>query len=348
MKMVRIGRHTVGENKPVFIIAEAGVNHNGTLALARELIDAAQEAGADAVKFQIFTPEELATADAKQAAYQKKSAKDSSQLSMLRRLALSHTHFIELKRYADKAGIMFLATPYGVSDADFLASLKVEAFKVASGDITNIPFLLHIAAKNRPVIVSTGMATLREIQDAVETLRKAAAKDIVLMQCTSEYPAPPEHANLRVIPALQKKFSVPVGLSDHTEGIAIPIAAAAIGACVIEKHFTLDRNLPGPDHRASLEPHELAAMIRNIRSVENALGTSKKTPTREELENAKVARKSIVSERVIQKGESFTLQNIVFKRPGTGIAPSRWKSIVGRRAARTIPRDHLISKRDIA
>ncbi|AKX93504.1 N-acetylneuraminate synthase [Moorella thermoacetica] len=329
----------------VFIIAEAGVNHNGDLQLARKLVDAAVEAGADAVKFQTFKAEEVATPGAERAQYQKDNmpGKDESQLEMIKRLELSYAQFRELYAYCRQKGIIFLSSPFDQESIDFLAELGVPYFKIPSGEITNYPFLRRIGGKKRPVILSTGMATLGEVEGALRVLREAGASDITLLHCTTSYPAPPEEVNLRAMLTMKHAFALPVGYSDHTEGIAVPIAAAALGAEVIEKHLTVDRNLPGPDHRASLEPGEFKEMVVAIRQVEKSLGDGIKRPAPGELAVMPAARRSLVAARDIAAGEIITDSCLTAKRPGTGIPPNLWDVVVGRQARRDIAAGSILS-----
>ena len=328
------------------MIAEAGVNHNGDIELAKKLVDAAKEARADAVKFQTFTVDEMVTKNAAQAAYQSENTGVSeSQALMLGRLALSQEKFRSLKQYADRVGIEFLSTPFSVLDADFLHSLDLAAYKVSSGDLTNLPFLRHLAAFGKPILLSTGMATLEEIRESFDTLTREGA-EVVLLQCTSEYPTPLFHVNLRVIETLRKEFGVPVGFSDHTEGIDASVYAASLGATVIEKHFTLDRTLPGPDHATSLEPNELIEMIKKIRGAalgsvsipEETLGSAEKAPTAEELRTAKLVRKGIAARSDIAKGDVLSDKNIFIARPEGLIPPKKWDNVLGKRAKEVIPR----------
>lgn len=330
---IRIGARTIGPGHPAFIIAEAGVNHNGDPKLARELVDAAADAGADAVKFQTFTPEELVSESAPQAEYQvANTGKEESQLSMLQRLVLPHEEHVALKAYAESKGLIFLSTPFSIPDADFLETLGVVAYKVPSGEITNTPFLEAIAKKGKPVILSTGMATLEEVREALETLRANGASDIAVLHCTSMYPTPPEFINLRAMNTLQKEFSLPTGLSDHSEHEAVAVAAVALGACIIEKHYTLSRDLPGPDHKASLEPKELKEMVAAVREVEAALGSPEKRPVGGELDTAAVARKSVVARKAIKSGAVISAEDVYIVRPGTGIPPRELPHVVGKTA----------------
>ncbi len=340
---IKVGKKFIGENQPVFIIAEAGVNHNGDMKLAKKLVDAAKEAGVDVVKFQTFKSENIVTADAKQATYQSKNTgKTESQYDMLKRLELSYADFTDLKKYCDKKGIIFSSTPHSSKeDVDLVAKL-CPFIKVGSGDLTNIPILEYIASKKLPIILSTGMATMREIQDAVKII-SPRNKKLILLHCTTNYPTPFDEVNLEAMATMAKKFKLPIGYSDHTEGIEISLAAVAMGACVIEKHFTLDKNLPGPDHKASLEPRELKKMVEGIRAIEAAFGDGIKKLTLSELAIAKIARKSIVAASDIIKGTVIKESVLAIKRPGTGIAPKHIDTIIGRKAKQDIKKDELIS-----
>ena len=327
------------------IIAEAGVNHNGCMKLAMQLVDAASEAGADFVKFQTFSASQLATDHAKQATYQQKNLDTSEcQLSMLKRLELQPEQHYELADYCHHRNIKFLSSAFDNSSIELLACLNLKQWKVPSGEITNLPYLRHIGSQGQPVILSTGMANLGEVEAAISVLESAGTprRQITVLHCTTEYPAPPDEENLRAMQTIANSFGVDVGYSDHTDGIVIPIAAVAMGATVIEKHLTLDRNLPGPDHKASLEPDQFCAMVQSIRIIEKALGDGIKRPTLSELSNLSVVRKSIVSSRPIRAGEFFTVDNITVKRPGTGISPMHWDEWIGRPASRDFAVDELI------
>ena len=344
MKKVSIANRLVGEGEPCFIIAEAGVNHNGDVNLAKKLIEVAKESGADAVKFQAFKAEELVIKGAEKAEYQKRTTgKEESQFEMIKRLELSEEVHFELKDYADSQGIVFLSTPYDEGSVDFLVKLGVSALKISSADITNHPLLSHIAAKNLPLILSTGMSSLGEVEEAVEVIVNGGNQQIILLHCVSCYPAKIEDVNLRAIKTLRQTFRLPVGLSDHTLGITIPIAAVALGACAIEKHFTLDKNLPGPDHRASLEPEELKGMVKAIKDVEKALGNGIKRLTVAEEENKKAARRSLVTRVDIPAGAVITEEMLDVKRPGNGIEPKYINLIIGRRAKETIGSGEVIT-----
>ena len=327
----------------VLIIAEAGVNHNGSLELAKKLIDAAKECGADIVKFQTAKLESLVSKSAPMAEYQKNNiGQEKSQSDMLKDLLLAFEDFIELKKYCEEIGIEFLSTPFDIESIYFLKDM-VRVWKVPSGEITNLPYLVEIGKTKMPVILSTGMCEMEEVEAAVEILFKNGTEDITLLHCNTQYPTPYEDVNLRAMNSLKDKFGVKVGYSDHTNGIEVPIAAVAMGARVIEKHFTLDKNMEGPDHKASLEPGELKQMIQSIRNIECALGDEDKKPSASEKPNIKVARKSIVAARKIQAGEIFSEENLTTKRPGNGISPMKWYEVIGKESPRDFEEDELIS-----
>lgn len=329
---------------PVFIIAEAGVNHNGDLSIAERLVDAAVESKADAVKFQTWKTELLVIKNAKQADYQKVNTGISeSQFDMLKKLQLSYDDFLQLKAYCDYRKITFLSTPDEAESADFLAPLQ-DIFKIGSGELTNLPFLRHIGQLGKEIIISTGMADLGEIEDALKILITAGTpKDMItLLHATSEYPCKLHEVNLTAMVTLRNAFQVNVGYSDHTKGIEVSIAAAALGAKVIEKHFTLDCSMYGPDHKASIEPDELRAMVSAIRNIEVALGDGIKKITPSEVKNRPIIRKSLVVSQDIKAGELFDAQNITAKRPGTGISPMRWDEVIGQKAVRDFTADELI------
>jgi len=342
-KKIKFADRLIGEGMPCFIIAEAGVNHNGNVKLAMRLIDTAQAAGADAVKFQTFRAEDVVTKNAEKAEYQKETTgTQESQYEMIKRLELSEKDFVELHAYAQSKEIIFISTPFDQKSVDLLSRLDVPAFKVSSGEITNIPLLKYIAKKKKPVILSTGMATLREIGEALKIIQQET-KSIILLHCVSSYPAKIEDMNLKVMDTLRQAFKLPVGLSDHTVGIIVPVAAVARGACVIEKHFTLDKSLPGPDHQASLEPHELEQMIKSIRDVEKALGNGTKRLTAEETKNKKVARRSLVARVDIPEGTIITEEMLDLKRPSGGIEPKYMSTVIGRKTRASIRHDELIA-----
>jgi len=344
IKKIKIGNKYVGENEPVFIVAEAGVNHNGNVELAKRLIDVARDAGADAVKFQTFKAENVVTRNAPKAEYQVKNTKSNdSQYDMIKKLELSEDEFKEIYKYARKKEITFLSTPFDFESVDFLDELGIPAFKVSSTDLTNLPLLEYIAEKRRPIILSTGMGTLGEIEEAINTIKNAGNEDIILLHCITSYPAKFESLNLRAIQTLREAFKLPVGFSDHSLGIYAPVAAVALGAVVIEKHFTLDRNLPGPDHKASLEPHELREMVRAIRLIEKALGDGVKKPTLEEEEIKKLVRRSLVAKINIPKGTVITKDMIAIKRPATGIEPKYFYKVTGMKAKKDIKKDEVLT-----
>lgn len=329
----------------VFIIAEAGVNHNGDLGLAKALIDVAYEAGVDAIKFQSFKAEKLVAKHAKKAAYQQETTgNEESQFEMLKKLELDIEAHQMLMDYAKEKELMFLSTPFDLESIELLEELGLPLYKIASGELTNLPYLKRIAQKHKPVIVSTGMATLEEVEACLAVLRTNGASDITVLHCNTEYPTPVIDVNLRAMDTLREKLGVRVGYSDHTLGIEMPIAAVAMGAVVIEKHITLDKNMEGPDHRASLEPQELKQMVQAIRNVECAMGTGLKVPSASELKNKEVARKSIVAATVIKKGELLTEENLTVKRPGTGLSPMLWDEVIGTYATKDFEEDELITR----
>lgn len=342
--IVEIGRHRIGADSPCFIIAEVGVNHNGSLEMAKKLVDAAVGAGADAVKFQTFKAERLVAPDAPKAGYQLQSTDASeSQLDMLRRLELRPDAHVELMKYCQEQDILFMSTPFDEKSSDLLAELAVTVYKIPSGEITNWPFLEHVARKGKPIILSTGMSFLSEVAEAVRVFRDAGCDQLVLLHCTSNYPANPVNVNLRAMQTMATAFQKPVGYSDHTLGIEVAIAAVALGASVIEKHFTLDRKFSGPDHQASLEPDELEALVRGIRIVEASLGHGRKEPAASEADTAAVARKSLVAAQDIPSGTILTEQMIAVKRPGTGLPPSIKSYLVGRTVQNSISEGTLFS-----
>tara|TARA_B100000676_G_C18077815_1_gene848933 strand:- start:2451 stop:3470 length:1020 start_codon:yes stop_codon:yes gene_type:complete len=334
------------ENKSkTLIIAEAGVNHNGDLILAQKLIDVAAEAGVDFVKFQTFKSDKLLTPYAKKAEYQSQTVDDTeSQYSMLKKLELSREMHETLIGHCELRGIKFFSTGFDLESIDLLSELGLDRFKIPSGEITNLPYLNKIGRYGKPVILSTGMATLKEVGNALNQLERAGTprNRITVLQCTTEYPTPMIDVNLRAMLTIRDAFGVHVGYSDHTLGIEVAIAAVALGASVIEKHFTLDRDLPGPDHKASLEPNELKSMVDAIRNIEKAMGNGIKRPSSSELKNMPIARKSLVAACIIQEGEVFTETNLTVKRPGTGLSPMRWEEVIGLHASRNFAPDELI------
>ncbi|MCB7480626.1 N-acetylneuraminate synthase [Christiangramia sediminis] len=330
----------------VLIIAEAGVNHNGNLETAKELVDKASIAGADFVKFQTFKASGLVTKSAERAAYQNYNTENSdSQYEMLKKLELSEDAHNILIEYCKSKGIKFLSTGFDLDTLEFLNKLNIELFKIPSGEITNLPYLRKIASFKKPVIMSTGMASMQEVTEAFDVLVNAGLKkeNITIVHCNTEYPTPMDDVNLRAMNRIGKELDVEIGYSDHTLGIEVPIAAVALGAKVIEKHFTLDRNLPGPDHRASLEPEELKLMVESIRNIEKAIsGSGKKEPSKSEMKNKDIARKSIIASKEIKKGDKLTEDNLTVKRPGNGISPMKWDKVLGETASRDFKEDELI------
>jgi len=329
----------------VFIIAEAGVNHNGSVELAKKLIDVASESGADAVKFQTFKAEKLVSKNAQKAEYQKQTTdKIESQFDMIKKLELDLDTHKELISYCKTQNIMFLSTPFDHDSIELLNNLGLEIFKIPSGEITNLPYLRHIGKLGKKVILSTGMADIGEIEDALDVLIEAGTKkeNIIVLHANTMYPTPMEDVNLKAMVTIGNTFDIAFGYSDHTLGIEVDIAAVAMGASVIEKHFTLDKTMEGPDHKASLEPDELKAMVKAIRNIELALGSSVKKPSKSEIPNMNVARKSIVAKTEIKKGDKLSEENIAIKRPGNGINPMRWDEIVGSIATKDYSEDELI------
>ncbi|MDP8213482.1 MAG: N-acetylneuraminate synthase [Candidatus Zapsychrus exili] len=329
----------------VFVIAEAGVNHNGSLKIAKKMVDAAAKAGADAIKFQTFNAQSLVSKFAPKAMYQKNAAgKDESQLEMIRKLELDLSAHKELIRYCRTKKIMFLSSPFDLESIDLLAHLGLRIFKIPSGEITNLPFLRKIGSLHKKIIMSTGMSSLAEVKEALDILVKSGTKkkNIVVLHCNTEYPTPFKDVNLSAMLTMKNKLGVKVGYSDHTLGIETAIAATALGATVIEKHLTLDKNMPGPDHKASLEPGELKHMVNAIRNIEIALGHGIKKPSQSEFKNMKVVRKSIVASSAIRKGDLFSEYNIAAKRLGTGISPMKWDQVIGRQAKKDFKPDELV------
>lgn len=331
----------------VIIIAEAGVNHNGSMELAKKMVLAAKEAGADYIKFQTFIPEKLVSRFAVKAEYQKKATgNEQSQLQMLERLALRQQDFIELKAYCVELGIGFLSTPFDLESIEFLDRMDMDFWKLPSGEVTNLPYLEAIGRTGRRVVMSTGMCEMEEIKAAIDVLERNGTEDMILLHCNTEYPTPFCDVNLLAMKEIGNTFQKPAGYSDHTVGIEIPIAAAALGAAVIEKHFTLDKSMEGPDHAASLEPGELAEMVKAVRNIEKALGDGRKHRTASEEKNCAAARKSIVARRDIKKGEQFTQENLTVKRPGNGVSPMRWYELLGKAAEEDYQTDEIIKITD--
>ncbi|EAI9053404.1 N-acetylneuraminate synthase [Campylobacter upsaliensis] len=331
--------------KKVLIIAEAGVNHNGDINLAKKLIEQAAKAGADVVKFQTFKANSCVSVSAKKAKYQlETTAKEESQLEMIQKLELSYESHFELMKHCKKHGIAFLSTPFDLESVEFLRGLDLPYFKIPSGEITNLPYLKAVAKCKKGVLLSTGMANLGEIEVALTILRKNGTRNITLLHCNTEYPTPFEDVNLNALKTLKEAFKLEVGYSDHTEGIVASLGAVALGAVVIEKHFTLDKTMEGPDHRASLEFEELRALCKGIRELEKALGSGIKKASKSEAKNKIIARKSLVAKREIQKGEKFSIENLTTKRPGSGISAMRYEEYLGKRALKTYKKDELINE----
>ncbi|MCB9770991.1 MAG: N-acetylneuraminate synthase [Candidatus Omnitrophica bacterium] len=347
-KSVQVGPFTIGQGHPVFIIAEAGVNHNGDIKMAKRLIDAAKAAGADSVKFQTFKAENLNTRAAPKSTYHvETTGKKGSWFDLLKTQELDRKAHQILIEYCRKKKILFLSTPYDEESADLLDELGVAAFKIASTDANNIPLLKHLAKKKKPILLSTAMCTLVEVRESVQAIAKAGCHELVLFHCTANYPTQLADCNLRAMATLAQKFGVPVGYSDHVPNVFVPVAAVALGALSYEKHFTLDRNLPGPDHRASLEPQELAAMVQSIRQAEVLLGNAKKKSLACEIENRIKLRKSLVARRDIQKGERISVENLCVKRPAKGLDPIYFEKMLGRRVKRDIRADDFIFAKDV-
>ena len=347
MKGIEINSRIISGDSPCFIIAEAGVNHNGDIKRAKQMIDVAKRIGADAIKFQTYKTEKLVTEYAKQAKYQKNNTQEKNQFDMLKKLELSGEEFSELFNYAEERGIIFLSTPFDIESADLLNRIGVGAFKIGSGDLTNFPLLEYIAVFGKPLILSTGMSTLEEISETLDILSDYGPKDIILLHCTSSYPTEIYDANLRIIPMLKNKFGFYVGFSDHTKSRMIPAVAVALGAVIVEKHFTLNHNLVGPDHKMSLEPDEFQEMVINIRQVEKALGNGIKSIRNNEKEVRNIARKSIVASIDIPNGTIISRDMLDVKRPGTGLAPKYLQTIIGKKARRNISKDQLIKMLDL-
>jgi N,N'-diacetyllegionaminate synthase len=343
---ILIGSRVIGLGSNIFVVAEIGINHNGSVRQAEKLIDAAAKSGADAVKFQSFHADRLLIPSRDRYAQQSEGAESAYQ--MLRRCELSFEDQEKLKKHADDQGVLFLSTPFDEESVDFLDSLGVPVFKVASADITHVPLLRHIASKGKPVLLSTGMSFLSEVADAIWNLRSAGANEIVLMHCVSTYPAAPQHMNLRALQTLQSYFELSVGLSDHSEGILLSLVAVALGAVVIEKHFTLDKQAPGPDHKASMDPADLKLLIRSLREVESSLGDGRKRPSDAEEESRLLSRRSIVAAVDIRANESIAPWMLIFKRPGSGLEPRNWEKLIGMIARRNIGKDTILQWEDLA
>ncbi len=339
---IKIGDKLLGQGKPCFIIAEAGVNHNGSFKIAKKLVDAAKDSGADAVKFQTFRTEELVTKDAKQAKYQKNNARAGSQFEMLKKLELSENEFREIAKHCKKRKIIFLSTPFDFASARFLNSLGIPAFKIGSGELTNIAFLKYIAGFKKPVVLSTGMSTLEEVDEAVKSIYSTGNRKLILLHCTSNYPAEFRNVNLKTMITLSRRFKVLTGYSDHTKGIEVALASAALGAVILEKHFTLSKGMKGPDHKASLNPAELKKMIEGIKGVELFLGNGIKKPVAAEIAISKVIRKSVVALTDIEKGTKLKKGMLGIKRPGTGIEPKYFDRLTGKVTLKFIRKDSVL------
>lgn len=343
MNTVRIGKKIIGDDNECFVIAEAGVNHNGSVETAKQLIDAAKGCNVNAIKFQTFKTEKLVTRTAEKAQYQKETTDEGSQYEMLQKLELSEDEFIELANYARKQELLFLSTPFDNESADLLEKIGVPAYKVGSGDLTNIPLLEHIARKNKPIILSTGMGTLEEVETAFNSITNTGNEEIILLHCITSYPTPIEEVNLRAIQTLRQKFQVPIGFSDHTIGLIAPIIAVSLGASILEKHFTLDKNLPGPDHRVSLNPEELQEMVKVIKQTTSALGDGIKRPVGVEIDIKRIARRSIIAKLDIQKGQIIKADMLDIKRPAIGIEPKFFEEILGKKVKRPISEDEPLT-----
>lgn len=330
-------------NEKVYIIAEAGVNHNGSIQIAKEMVDVAVHAGVDAIKFQTFIPEKLVCKNAKKARYQTENTEsDEPQIDMLKALQLSQEDFIELKKYCDENNIDFISTPFDVESLIFLYQIGIKTIKIPSGEITNYPLLVAAGKTMLPIILSTGMSIIDEVNDAIKVLKHNGTKDIIVLQCNTEYPTPYEDANVNSMIYMKDTLKCNVGYSDHTIGNDVAIAAVAVGAKVIEKHFTLDRTMKGPDHKASIEPDELRQLVNSIRNVEKAMGHYDKVVSPSEKKNIDIVRKSIVASEKIKKGDIFTEKNITTKRPGSGISPMKWNDVIGHIAKKDYEKDEMI------
>ena len=330
--------------KKVIIIAEAGVNHNGDVEIAKKLIDEAANAEVDIVKFQTAIPELVVSENADKAEYQKKMTGEGSQLEMIKKIHFPLETYKELKSYCDIKNVKFLSTPFDLVSIEFLKDLGMKIFKIPSGEITNMPYLLNVGRVAKEIILSTGMSTIEEIRQAIEVLESVGLKrsNLTILHCNTDYPTAMKDVNLKAMNHIKNEFGVKVGYSDHTLGIEIPVAAVSLGACVIEKHFTLDRQMEGPDHKASLLPDELKTMVRSIRNIEIALGNGIKEPSASEIRNKEIVRKSIVANMSINTGDTFTDENITVKRPGNGISPMKWQEIIGQKAKKPYKKDDLI------
>ena len=349
MKEISINGKKIGKNTPIFLIAEAGVNHNGDLTLAKKMIDIAAKADVDAVKFQTFKTEKLMLKSTPKVSYQKKATNNKENFfEMIKKYEFTFEQFREIKDYCLNKELIFLSTPFDEDSVNFLENLEISAYKIGSGDLNNFPLLKLICSKKKPILLSTGMANLDEVRDSIEYIKKNGIKEIVVFQCTTNYPAASEEINLNVLDTYKKEFpDILIGFSDHSLGFEASIGAAAKGVKVIEKHFTIDKNLDGPDHKASLNPEELKAWVKSIRILEKSLGSSQKGPSKAELDIAKIARKSIVTIKDVKEGDILSEKNIGVKRPGHGISPVKFEIIIGKKVNKDIPKDSLIFWEDI-
>jgi len=348
ISQINIKNRIISEKSPCFIIAEGGVNHNGRLDIALKMVDVAADAGADAIKFMIFKAGQVVTESVSMASYQKKNiGKSGSQFSLLKKLELKDDMYRLIIERCKKRNIIFILTPHGGFESiDFFEKLKISVFKFGSGDLTNLPVLEYAAKFNKPMILGTGMADMSEVKKAVSCIKKAGNNKIIVLHCTTNYPCASKEVNLRAMQKMQKELGVLVGYSDHTLGLQVPIMATTLGACVIEKHFTLDKKMRGPDHKASLDPKELEEMVKSIRKVDTILGNSKKGPTLSELKHIPLVRKSVVAKEDIKKGNKFDFNNLAIKRPGTGLKPEFFLNIIGKISKNNIKKDTLITKKD--
>ena len=349
MNCIKVGDKMVGEDNPIFLIAEAGVNHNGSLSIARSLVDIAADSGVDAIKFQTYKTEKLILRSTEKASYQQSNVKkEESFYEMLKKYELTEGDFKILKEYCDEKGLLFLSTPFDSSSVELLENLNVPAYKIGSGDMNNFPLIKVVCSKGKSILLSTGMATLEEVRESVQFIKNNSVEEIVIFQCTTSYPTKLEDVNLNVIDLYKSEFpNEIIGFSDHSQGITASLGAVAKGAKVIEKHFTLDKEMEGPDHKASLDPTELRKWVNEIRNLEKALGSNKKTLLKSEVELSKIARKSIVSIKDLKKGEILSEDNIGIKRPGTGISPKEFEKIIGRSINKDILKDSVIFWEDV-
>jgi N,N'-diacetyllegionaminate synthase len=347
-EIIKIQKKIVGSGFPCFIIAEAGINHNSDIDIAKKMIDAAVDAGVDAIKFQTFIPEKVMSPSAPKAVYQKKTTGESeSQIEMVRRFQLSFETFEEIKKTCEEKGVMFLSTPFDYESAQFLNTVGVPAFKISSGEITNLPFLEYIAGFQKPIILSTGMSYLSEVDEAVRCLQSKGCENLALLHCVSNYPAVIEDSNLKALHTLEHAFGLPVGYSDHTLGLDVSLASVVLGACILEKHFTLDKSMPGPDHQASLEPDELFRLVQKVRMIEAALGDGRKVPAKSEENTSKIARRSLFLNQDLESGEIIKPADIIALRPSGGIPPNLIHLVLGKRASHPLKKGELLNWPDV-